>query len=421
MLTRRLLLTSVLPILVPGVASYADDDPPENPLPRFDQIFPKPTGKNGFEEIIRAGERLADVKAPYPDPGRSSPNFGKGNALAMKRTYLADPACRAALSLLRQGMRKPIAVSPAIESTFGWSARLRALSRLLSFSVHVGLADGDGSAVVNDVLGFLRFADTFKPFGTVAGVTGGAIEQIVLAPLIRLRDCWSERGCTRLLTFATNRANAPDPAFAALASERVLSQKSWDGIKAKPEELESQFEYLSENEDAVRAEISAERLRADDGLRARVWGEMNAAMTAYYDRAAALLADPTKTMSLAPPPDENQRFHEITRFLRQSLVSNEKFTVQQAVENRLVNQFLAVHAAIRRYRWQYDRLPKTLEELGLAANLVTDPFTKQPLLYEPEPTGTNYQLASAGALLPGTDGKPDARERFTFPREIRKP
>ncbi|MBC7804810.1 MAG: hypothetical protein H7145_01545, partial [Akkermansiaceae bacterium] len=94
---------------------------------------------------------------------------------------------------------------------------------------------------------------------------------------------------------------------------------------------------------------------------------------------------------------------------------------QHAVESRVRFQLLGVHAAIRRFRWANNRLPKTLDEMELAPQLVTDPFTTKPLLYKPGNTGSDYELASAGGLMPGEDGEPDARRRFTLPRAPRLP
>ncbi|MBC8137259.1 MAG: hypothetical protein H8F28_15375 [Fibrella sp.] len=413
MLTRRLLLSSLLPVLGAGTA-FAQEEPPEKPPALFEGLFPTPTGTNGFEEIIRAGERLREAKAPYPNPGR--------NSLTVKRAYIADPACRAAFSLLRQGLRKPIIVAPSAQlPVFSRVyALMRSLGRLLGFHVHVSFADGEGAAILGDVLAFVRVADTFQSLDVVTGMTGGGLEQSVLMPLTRLRDSWTERDCLRLLTFAKNRANAPDPALTTVATERNRTQAYWERMRTKPDELEGQFAYLDENEDTegtTKAEAFAEQLRVDSGVRARVWGEMADAITAYYDRAAVLLADPSKRLSLETPTAETNRFHEITLYLRDSLVLDARFMVRQVVENRLTNQLLATHAAIRRYRWENDRLPKTLDDLNLPVNIVTDPFTAKPLLYDPEPPGTNYKLASAGALLPDEDGKPDARERFALPRE----
>ncbi len=56
-------------------------------------------------------------------------------------------------------------------------------------------------------------------------------------------------------------------------------------------------------------------------------------------------------------------------------------------------RLLACHAALRRYRWEYEKLPPSLEVLNLG-DLTTDPFTGQPLRYEV--SGKTYQLTSAG-------------------------
>ena len=54
---------------------------------------------------------------------------------------------------------------------------------------------------------------------------------------------------------------------------------------------------------------------------------------------------------------------------------------------------LGVHGAIRRFRWENNRLPSSLSELNLS-DLTTDPFTGAPLIYKV--TGDRYELSSAG-------------------------
>jgi len=56
-------------------------------------------------------------------------------------------------------------------------------------------------------------------------------------------------------------------------------------------------------------------------------------------------------------------------------------------------RLLACHAAVRRYRWEHDRLPSSLTELTLG-DLAIDPFTGQPLKYALR--GKRYELTSAG-------------------------
>ncbi|MBC8143287.1 MAG: hypothetical protein H7Y38_17820 [Armatimonadetes bacterium] len=406
-MTRRFLLATLAPMFGAVSTANAQDAAPPTPASLFTQTFPKPTGKNGFEEIVRAMERLKAAKAPYP-PERVF-------TLTKKRAYLSDPACRGALSLIRQGLRKPIVLSVSEETPVSVTMTYpRSLARLIATRVYVGMADGDGASVVSDATAFLRYVDTLKAVSVLSGATGWSLERIVLAPLVKLRDAWTMRDAQRLLTFAQNRANAPDPAIAALGGERKLTLAGWQKIHGDPELLAEQFGFLEGEEEEGTPDTAreyAEALRESPDLMARVNREMPDAIAAYYDRAAALQADPTKTITLLTPPGEKDRFHPITLYLRDSIVPDANFAGRQPVENRVSNQLLGVHAAIRAYRWENDRLPKTLDELRLPPNLVTDPFTGAPLLYEP--VADTYRLETAGALLPGEDGKQE-RKPYSF-------
>jgi hypothetical protein len=66
-------------------------------------------------------------------------------------------------------------------------------------------------------------------------------------------------------------------------------------------------------------------------------------------------------------------------------------------------RLLACHAAVLRFRWEYERLPKTLEELRLGP-LATDPYSGEPFRYDPRPDakGHPYRLASLGPIVDET-------------------
>ena len=68
-------------------------------------------------------------------------------------------------------------------------------------------------------------------------------------------------------------------------------------------------------------------------------------------------------------------------------------------------RLLACHAAILRYRWEYERVPPNLEALNLG-DLALDPFTGQLLSYEPKVR--SYRLVSVGPLADADD--PDAED-----------
>lgn len=160
-------------------------------------------------------------------------------------------------------------------------------------------------------------------------------------------------------------------------------------------------------------------LRKDARVRDRVLSEMTNVFDEYHARVRVLIADPTRRMVLEPTKEHAAR-HPIVRFLWEN-TALDAGVAQNAIESRVRLQLLAVHAAIRRFRWENDRLPKSLDEMKIALRLATDPFTAKPLLYKPDGVGIQYDLASAGALVPGEDGKPDTRKPITLPRERRKP
>ncbi|MBC8137260.1 MAG: hypothetical protein H8F28_15380 [Fibrella sp.] len=434
MLSRRLLLSSLVPAfgLFSATTAHAQSDDTEPKPPLFEQLFPKPTGANGFEEIIRAGQRLSESKAAYPPAAEFT--------LDKRRAYLADPACREALVLFRQGIAKPLhlpAVNP-LDTSVAQSqyfvllmqsfALMRSLARLLAVDIYVALADGKNDAAIRTVADGLKLSYSFKGMSIIAGLVGNALDAILLTTLTQLRESWNAKDCSRLTRLAGQWLAAPNPIIAALSVERELSLRFLREMREDPqgvsEQLESHYavdEEETETAQSREAETAATTLRTDAAVRERVFGEMSGVINEHYDKAFALVKNPTGRMSIDPTVETDANRHPITLMLRSVVLLSAPNIVQRSIEDRLQLQLLAVHAAIRGHRWHYARLPKTLDELKLPANIVADPFTAKPLLYEPESKGSGYTLASAGALVPGTDGKPDARDRVMLPREPRKP
>jgi hypothetical protein len=116
-------------------------------------------------------------------------------------------------------------------------------------------------------------------------------------------------------------------------------------------------------------------------------------MNQYYTQVLAEAKKPAwQRAPVAPPADGSLA----SRVAARILPGLDRVANRYDSETAMV-RMLAVHAAILRYRWEYDRLPKTLEALNLG-DLVLDPFTGRPLKYEV--TGRRYRLESAGPEEP---------------------
>ena len=64
-------------------------------------------------------------------------------------------------------------------------------------------------------------------------------------------------------------------------------------------------------------------------------------------------------------------------------------------QTRVQVQLLGVHGAVRRFRWERDKLPDALTDLRLPPELSTDPYTGTLLVYQ-KTSETAYALSSAG-------------------------
>lgn len=399
-----------------SVQDLTDDAVAGKKLSVFQKIFPEPTGTNGFEEIIRAGEPLRDVEREYSLVG--------GVPLSKKREYLALPVCQDALRLLRIGLAKPLFLPRTSYTTDHYEAYacLRALARLLATSVYVACADGRTDNAVRIAGDVLTFTHALQGVSYIGSLTAISVEAIVLKPLVQLRDSLSVADCRRLTRLMEQSLAKPDQAYRAFSVERgyllgmvAAWREKWDGMFDVLEQLYAPSEDVPETPQYRESLRYAALVREDPTVRERVLNEMLELITQHFDCVDAMMRDPTGRLVLMPPPNADANRHPMVPLLRNAFFVVEETAVRKSVQRRVSLQLVAIHAAIRAFRWENDRLPKTLDELELRASLVTDPFTAKSILYDPEATGTGYALASAGALFPGANGKPDFRERITFP------
>jgi type II secretory pathway pseudopilin PulG len=128
---------------------------------------------------------------------------------------------------------------------------------------------------------------------------------------------------------------------------------------------------------------------------------MQKSVDEFYNQLAVEVRKPSWQRAPLPAPktDEQDPSSAIVALLVPAL--------QQALDRHTQElatvQLLACHAAIRRYRWEHERLPASLPELEIG-ELIQDPFTGAPFKYQP--MGTRYRLTSAGPRAKADD--PDA-------------
>jgi hypothetical protein len=326
----------------------------------FQQIFPQPTGQNGYEEIVAAGEMLSrsTLLAQGEQKGLNT------LTLTQKRAVLADPPVSDALALFRLGLTKSLHTprDKSHEGAYKAFSLYRRLARVLAMEQYVLCADGRTNQAIDSLQDVLRLGYSVQRDALMGGLVGIAIDSLAAAAIQRHLDQLSEKDCRRIVQLARAWQSAPDPAIEAMGVERDQSLQR----------LESQL--------PTDANFPKEQVLA--GMRAR------------FDHYAANLTKPVWERKPPLQLQGNTFVADYVNNLGQTLDPIFEQAQTVFVRDQARMQILGVHAAIRQFRWEHDALPISLEILNLGS-LARDPFTGKPLQYRT--TGpTTYELTSEG-------------------------
>ena len=393
MFRRPLLYLLLGAALTVSAAEAQQPAPPGNapspPKSIFRQVISAPTGRNGYEELVLAGERLQASKLylTVRDNYTTAP-------VDLKRRVLADKPVVEALRLVRQGLAKPV-FSPRTNLTFETTLpelqTFRDIGRVLAMQQYVQLADGRVSEALDTTHLCLRFGKAVQTDTLISGLVGVAIGSICVKTLGAHLDQLSARECEQLYRICMEELPKPDPLSRLMVIEHATTRKtileSLQKVKEQgpeaaqgvlgldDEEFAPVAAYLRSISPAQLDQLAAECVRTIDEFYERVQGEL-AKQPWERQRSGFEIPNTPGAAGFA------------TQFLPSLNRSSEVYARAQAYL-----RLLACHCAILRYRWEHDRVPATLEELRLGP-LAVDPFTGQLLEYHPQ--GRRYVLTSVG-------------------------
>jgi hypothetical protein len=394
---RRLLVALVFTVpgsLAPAPARAQGAAKPAPSKAVFRQVIPRPTGSNGYEELVLAADTFR-ASAHYDrvqDPGLT---------LEQRRLILADRQVARSLELLRLGLRKPVS-SP--RETLSHTTLLpelglfRGLSRLLALQQYVFLADGRVHEAIGNARLGLQFSQAVQTDTLVSGLVGVAMSIQCLVPLVNHLDQLSVRDCEALYQVCLDWLAQPNPQEQVMLSEYRWAKSGINDIRdivlekgaagaakefgIEPKQVEPYLREIPTTAEALLPLFSEVQRRYDRHME-RVFAEQR---KPYWQRR------PLET------PEANDVAGRILNWVVPPFDRVDHAYIREAARIRI----LASHCAIHRYRWEHDRLPVDLSEARLG-DLAVDPFTGQPLQYRAR--GRRYSLTSAGAPAPADDPK----------------
>jgi hypothetical protein len=368
-------------------------------MPVFKEVVPNPTGRNGYEELVRAADLI-----------RMNRRFLEAEAnpaatLTEKRRVLADRQIRRALHLTREGLSKPV-FSP--RTTLGFSTGLpelngfRSIALLLRFQQYVLLADGKVKEAVEVSRFCLLLGQAVQTDTLVSGLVGVSIGAIGVRGLAEHLDQFSAGDCALLFAVCREWLLQPSPVLRILEPEQRamltmvrelarLSQTSGpSGLKEVlgDESGDQAHKVLGT---LVPDQVQALLAEAEQKIQARM-------RILLHELSQPVWQQNLETLEAAWKDDTSSSGAALGMLTVSYTGIRDTYTGEVA---RM--RLLACHAAIRRYRWEHSRLPDTLDVLTLG-ELTIDPFTGEALEYEPR--GSRYSLRSAGRKSSADD--PDA-------------
>jgi hypothetical protein len=398
-------LMAILAMLAMAPAQGQTPDPPQPPVGTvLRDVVPNPTGTNGYEDLILAGEWLRFSKLMF------EAEQGPQVTLKVKRATLGDPPVQRALALLKSGLAKPV-YSPRTEmdelTRFPEFALFRRLGRLLGVKMYVEFADGKTSQAIDTLRDGLKLGYVAQTDSLISGLVAIAIDAIVMRQFGDHLEQLSSRDCDRLIALAQEWLALPDPAIKVLASEKQLSLKIFNKYRTQPDEL---FKILAvgtpNGQESSQAATLRRSLQDNPGAVGALFDQVAAKLSARFGEAIQSLQKPVWERKDPPPldrssPDELIVSEMVGEAMTRSL---DRYSSELAQV-----QMLGVWAGIRRHRWEFNRLPGSLEELKLG-KLTIDPFTGRPFAYR-RLSETTFELASTGPLDRGTDERPASGQR----------
>lgn len=386
-------LLFVVPTMVQAQNQSGEQKPDKSV---FQQVIPKPTGKNGYEELVFAGE-LAKQSELLTKASESDAT------LSLKRQVLNEPGIQRALTLLRAGLAKQT-FSPRTdiddETLLPEFALFRHLARLLALEQYVRLADGNVSGAIDSLrdglmLGYRTQTDTL-----ISGLVGIAIDSLVLARFVRHIEQCSVRDCNRLIQVTGEWLESPSPVVTVMESERAGIQRILQKYREDPTGLLKLIRGEGATESDTEPTLLEKWLETHPPDLAPLIDGASSIIMKSHDEILANLRRPAWERKEITRPDEKTPAGQLANAL---LVDPSRVVDRYEVERASI-RLLGVHAAIRRFRWENNRLPDTLKELRLERRFLLDPFTGTSLVYQR--TGETYELFSAGPETQGEDGKP---------------
>ena len=379
----------------------------------LEQIVPKPTGANGYEEYLRAADIVSSANMLYwwpetiaewqDDPGTPKTNDLAKRLKAMSVLQIRREALArfgTALNLVRQGNAKPVFYprpSIGLESQFPDElARFKDLARLAVAAAYVYDSDGASTRATEVLLDCLVMADNISPGPRLQLLTGSAMQAMVLSAFESRLNRTSLPEALRIAAFVSDRLNRPPVVVRSFKDDAKFQLGVIDQMLTRPKEGGEAL-LSKEAGVAVAALTASERADLVHRVRAKYEAHVESIMLRLQGPESEwIFFDPD-----TPEPENEIRVSSVEELADSFfgvLILFDDATCTRAARVRTQFRLLRLAARVVAFRWQHDRLPSALADAAPAEE-IADPLTGDTFQYAP--MGDRFRVFSKGVKATG--------------------
>lgn len=380
------------------------------------RIVPNPTGRNGYEDYLRAGDMVD------PDQWNSYEFW-----IAQLRRRIANPEMEVASNeVLPEGVNpemSELAVRKIANTRFGglpdvvasgnakqvWDprqsvqfgttypelGRFKTLAKIASNRAHVEFSEGRSNRAVHDLLDEVVFSRRLAQATMISELVGVAVEAIALAEFDEHLSQLSYDDVVEIEKRTKALLSEPIQAGSVYHKELAAVLSSLDAVIQDPSIVMSDDENKTYGE-ALQSlsNEDKQKLKAmvSDTVRQRYAEQeqvLNGPEENWFKAASKQTATPSPT---------DMSYSNLALVLANG-IAGAQTAVQYChalAKGRIQLRLLYAHARILDYRWRNGTLPRKLAD-AMDAKAAYDPFAGQPLHYELQ--GKSYRLYSTA--IPG--------------------
>ena len=394
---------------------------PDAPL--LKQIVPIPTGKNGYEDFLRAGDVIGEegwgtyetwisykTRHLRPNPNIDAdaeaevkPKLPYGvnedmTELAIRR--VGNSQFGDAIEFVKIGNEKPVFEPRSLvkfETTYHEYGRFKALEKFIVSRAHVEFADGNTLVAVKDVLTGLEFSAKMSNISILSNLVAVACQAIALAEFnehlgqLSLGDAETvDRYCSNALLEKLNIEESlrRENQFYKANLDEMIDITSSFGKDSDGERVTAALKQLGP---ADRQQLKDRIAQAIDVKLLNSIELVNRPESAWFANIKSSEAQPTLG-NLSVPAIANY-------LVAISEVGDHEFLrnyMKALAKGRIQLRLLQLHMKVIEYKWLNHQLPQKIEEFA-NGKLAIDPFTKENFHYELQ--DGSYKLYSLG--VPG--------------------